>query len=352
MSVVLPDLPRELRADRPPELRGLRRDRTRLMVVDRAARTVEHSRFDRIGRWLRAGDLLVVNTSRTLPGAVAARRADASVVQLRPCVRRRLGSGEEWDALAVAPSPPHANVPLERGEVLRIGDATATVEDRRADIPFLWRMRVDADGVALLSELGEPIRYSYVPEPIALEHYQTVYAARPGSVEAPSAGRPFSWELLAALRDRGVGLADIVLHTGLSSFQDDAFDAEHHLFEEWYEVPEGTVAAVERTRAAGHDDPVQAPRVIAVGTTVVRALETAARGGALRSTGGWTDLAIRPGHRIRVVDALLTGFHEPQASHFDLLLAFVDEPLLARAYAEAVMHRYLWHEFGDATLIL
>lgn len=377
MSVVLPTLPRELRASLPAEVRGVRRDRVRLMVIDRAARSVEHGRFDEIGRWLRRGDLLVVNTSRTLPSAIAARRADGSIVQLRPCVRRHLRPGEftgapaplhpavglngnggapigeEWDALAVQPQPPHANVPLEPGEPLRFGGAAASVLGRRADIPFLWRIRVAADGVTLLSDLGEPIRYSYVPEPVDATHYQTVYAARPGSAEPPSAGRPFTWELLRSLGDRGVGLAEVVLHTGLSSFQDDDFDAEHHLYEEWYEVPAATVAAIAEMRVAAAVASVwSAPRVVAVGTTVVRALETVARDGVLRAGRGWTDLAIRAGHRMRAVDALLTGFHEPQASHFDLLLAFVDEPLLAHAYAEAVKRGYLWHEFGDATLIV
>ena len=345
MRVILPPLPRELRADLPAELRGVRRDRVRLMVLDRARRSIQHARFDEIGRWLRPNDLLVVNTSRTLPGAIAARRADGGVVQLRPCVRRPLSSNiEEWDALSVEPAPPHTNVPLVDGETLLIGDLAATVVERRADIPFLWKVRVPADGVALLLDRGEPIRYSYVPAPVDPTRYQTVYAARPGSIEPPSAGRPFSWELLQKLRDRGVDIAEIVLHTGLSSFQDDAFDAEHHLYEEWFEVPDETVGAVAAARAAG--------RVIAVGTTVVRALETAARSGELRAEKGWTDLAIRPGYPVRVVDALLTGLHEPQASHFDLLLALVDESLLARAYAEAVSRRYLWHEFGDATLIL
>jgi S-adenosylmethionine:tRNA ribosyltransferase-isomerase len=350
VSAVLRELPRELRADVPAELRGLRRDGVRLMVVDRAARTVEHARFYEIGRWLRTGDLLVVNTSRTLPSAIAARRADGTVVQLRPCVRRRSGGGEEWDALSVQPQPPHANMPLVPGEPLDVGGARAAVLARRGDIPYLWRIRVDADGVALLAEAGAPIRYSYVPRPVDPEHYQTVYAARPGSAEPPSAGRPFSWELLARLRERGVGLAEVVLHTGLSSFQDDDFDAEHHLFEEWYEVPETTVAAIRALRSPRADP--YGGRVVAVGTTVVRALESAARDGELRAARGWTDLRIGPGQRLRVSDALLTGFHEPQASHFDLLLAFVDEPLLARAYADAVARRYLWHEFGDTTLIV
>jgi S-adenosylmethionine:tRNA ribosyltransferase-isomerase len=351
MTSVLPDLPRELRAALPAERRGLRRDHVRLMVVDRAARLVEHARFDEIGRWLRAGDLLVVNTSRTLPAAIAAERADGTFVQLRPCVRREVGPGrDEWDALSVATRPPHPNVPLVAGERMRVGGAQAMVLAARSDIPFLWRIRIEADGIALLAEMGEPIRYSYVPDPVEPDHYQTVYAARPGSAEPPSAGRPFTWELLGRLRAQGVGLAEIVLHTGLSSFQDDVFDAEHHLFEEWYEVPEATVDAVRSVRSAM--DGAASPRVIAVGTTVVRALETAAISGELRSASGWTHLAIQPGHRMKVADALVTGFHEPQASHFDLLLAFVDEPLLARAYAEAVMRRYLWHEFGDATLIV
>ncbi len=147
---------------------------------------------------------------------------------------------------------------------------------------------------------------------------------------------------MLGLRRQGITIADVVLHAGLSSFQDDAFDAEHHLFEEWFEVSAETAAAVRRAR-----------RVITVGTTVVRALESAATDdGRVRAKSGWTELRIAPGSRLRVVHALLTGFHEPQASHFDLLRAFVEEPLLARAYQEAIEQRYLWHEFGDVMLIL
>lgn len=352
MTTVLQGLPPELRADVPAEMRGVRRDQVRLMVIDRAKRSVEHAIFDQIERWLRPGDLLVVNTSRTLPAAVPAGRTDGTFVQLRLCVRRPFAGGaEEWHALSVQTQPPHENVALVAGERLDLGVARAMVMGRRDDIPYLWRLRVEADGVALLAELGEPIRYSYVPDRVDADLYQTVYAARPGSAEPPSAGRPFTWQLLRRLRSRGVGIGEVVLHTGLSSFQDDDFDAEHYMFEEWYEVSEATALAVREARLARSRDPL-GPRVLAVGTTVVRALETAARTGELQAGRGWTDLVIRPGHRMRVTDALLTGFHEPQASHFDLLLAFVDEPLLARAYSEAVMRRYLWHEFGDATLIV
>ncbi len=331
-------LPPELRARQPPEQRGVRRDHVRLMVINRAGGSIGHTRFDRIGDFLEVGDLLVLNSSRTLPAALPARRQDGSPIQLRPSVRR----GPQWDALAVQPIPPHANVPLAAGERLAVAGTQATVEGRRPDIPLLWRIRLDEDGLDRLLAAGEPIRYSYVPGPIPLEYYQTVYATHPGSAEAPSAGLAFSWELLLRLQARGVGIADIVLHTGLSSFQDDAFDAEHHMYEEWFEVSTQAAAAVAR-----------AQRVIAVGTTGVRALETAAdRHGHVRALRGWTDLKVSPARRPRVVDALLTGFHEPQASHFELLEAFVDRDLLRRAYAEAIDRRYLWHEFGDMTLIV
>jgi S-adenosylmethionine:tRNA ribosyltransferase-isomerase len=234
-------------------------------------------------------------------------------------------------------------VPLVPGETLWIGSTAVHLLGRRPDIPLLWRLRITAaNDLDLILRHGEPIRYSYVPEPVPLDVYQPVYASRPGSAESPSAGRPFTWELLAGLRRRGIGLADVVLHTGLSSYQDDDFDAEHRLFEELFEVGAGTAAAVASAR-----------RVVAVGTTVVRALESAAGDdGRVRAARGWTRLAITPERPPRVVDALLTGMHEPQASHFDLLRAFVAEPLLEQAYREAVDRGYLWHEFGDAALVL
>ena len=326
----------------PAEMRGLRRDHVRLLVADRAGRTISHSRFDHIGDFLRPDDLLVVNTSRTLPAAVPAVREDGSTVQLRPCVRRP-GS---WDVLSVEPRPPFSNVQLSPGERLRIGDSmTAVVTGRRPDIPLLWRLEVDGDGLGEIVATGDPIRYSYVPRPIPLDFYQTVYADRPGSAEMPSAGRPFSRELLLHLAAGGIETAAIVLHTGLSSYQDDDFDLEHRLFEEWFEIDEAAAAAVNAAR-----------RVVAVGTTVVRALETAAAGAGgdarVRPMRGWTELRITPGTALHAVDGLITGLHEPQASHFDLLQAFLDDELLGRAYGEAVERRYLWHEFGDSMLIV
>jgi S-adenosylmethionine:tRNA ribosyltransferase-isomerase len=181
-----------------------------------------------------------------------------------------------------------------------------------------------------------------VPDPVALQHYQTVYAAHPGSAETPSAGRAFTWELLISLKRRGIAVTDIVLHTGLSSYQDDAFDAEHHLHEEWFQVSSRAAQLVN-----------QAQRVVAVGTTVVRALESALdQDGQVCPATGWTELRIGPQSPPRVVDALITGFHEPQASHFELLAAFLPDGLLERAYREGIQHDYLWHEFGDVALIV
>ncbi len=332
-------LPAALRAGLPAELRGIRRDQVRLMVIDRDARAIQHARFDQIGRFLIAGDVLVLNSSRTLPAALPAGRDDGTWVELRPCVRRH----RWWDVLSVEPAPPHRNVPLHVGEDLELGDgAHARVVGRRPDIPLLWRLEVERDGLQALLRFGRPIRYSYVPTAVPLSYYQTVYASHPGSAETPSAGRAFTWELLLGLRRAGIATADIVLHAGLSSFQDDAYDAEHHVFEEWFALSAATAIAVSA-----------AQRVIAVGTTVVRALETAAVARRkVEAARGWTTLQITPGFRLRAVDALLTGFHEPQASHFDLLRAFVDAPLLERAYAEAIDREYLWHEFGDTMLIL
>ena len=334
----LPALPAELRASLPAELRGRRRDGVRLMVIDRAAESIRHSVFTELGSFLRPHDLLVVNRSRTIPAALPARREAGEWVQLRLCVRH----AEEWHVLCVQPKPPHLNVELRPGERLQLDGLAATVRGRRRDLPLLWRIDAVPNGLERLLARGEPIRDSYVPTPVPMSHYQTAYAVEPGSAETPSAGRSFSWELLLSLRRRRVALTDIVLHTGLSSMQDDAVDAEHPLFEEWFSVDAHVVEAIQR-----------APRVIAVGTTVVRTLETAAGpDGSVGVTKGWTNLRLGPGSALRVVDGLLTGFHEPQASHFDLLRAFVDGPLLERAYREAIGARYLWHEFGDLCLIL
>jgi S-adenosylmethionine:tRNA ribosyltransferase-isomerase len=332
--------PREQRASLPAELRGLRRDGARLCVVDRECGRITHTTVAHLGEHLIPGDLLVVNSSRTLPAALRVTRDDGRQVQLRPGALR----DGEWDALAVETDPPHGNVGLHTGEVLRARSGLQLrVLAERPDAPLLWRMTVErGDPMATLLRDGEPIRYSYVPQPVPFEHYQTVYAGTPGSVEIPSAGRHLTWELLGDLRDAGIDVTDILLHCGLSSFQDDDVDLHKPLIEEWFAVRAGTADRINRAR-----------RVIAVGTSVIRTLETAADDqGIVHAMRGWTALVITPHTRLRVVDALLTGLHEPPATHLDMLGALLDAALLERAYDEVRERGYLWHEFGDAMLIL
>jgi S-adenosylmethionine:tRNA ribosyltransferase-isomerase len=338
---VIVQVPRGLRAALPAELRGLRRDSARLVVVDRATRSVVHTTVARIGEHLRSGDALIVNSSRTIPAALSGVREDGGAVQVRPWVRR----AASWDAIAVQAHKPFAPLPLHIGEVLRFpGGLVLRVTGRRDDLTALWCLDVVAgDATDSLLRHGEPVRYSYVPEPVAIEHYQTLYAGRPGSAETPSAGRHLTWELLLGLRRQGVAVADLVLHTGLSSTQDDELDALHTLVEEWFAVGDHVAAVVNG-----------AQRVIAVGTSVVRALESSMddASGRVHAQSGWTNLAISAQRGVRVVDGLLTGLHESGGSHIELLRAFVDDALLDRAYAEAVERGYLWHEFGDAMLVV
>jgi S-adenosylmethionine:tRNA ribosyltransferase-isomerase len=337
------DVPPELEAHVPVELRGLRRDAVRMMVLPRVSGEPIHTRFDALGEFLRAGDLLVVNDSRTLPGLLRARDENGESVEVRLAHRR---TDDLWDVLLLNGRTHIGRV----GMYLDFGsDLHARVLTRRPDLTFLWRMQFDVCCASLLDliyRLGEPVRYTYVENALPLDLYQTVYAKTPGSVEMPSAGRPLTWEMLLKLKRQGIGFASLSLHTGLSSTRDDAVDALHPNYDEEFKVPAATAQWVNETHARGG-------RVIAVGTTVVRALETAARAdGSVAEARGWTHLRIHQDTRLRVVDGLLTGLHEPQASHLDLLSAFVEPRRLESAYRECIARGYLWHEFGDMNLII
>jgi S-adenosylmethionine:tRNA ribosyltransferase-isomerase len=337
------ELPPALEAAAPPELRGLRRDGVRLLVLDRRTGATTHTDFSHLGDFLRPGDLLVVNRSRTVPALLRAVGDDGRPVEVRLADRR---GSRRWDAL-VLEGRTHAG---REGMRLVFGDdLRARVLGRRRDLPFLWRLEFSRGGAALLDaiyRLGEPVRYTYVTDVLPVDLYQTVYASEPGSVEMPSAGRPLSWELLLRLRTMGVETTSLVLHTALSSTRDDTIDAQHPNYDEAFEVPSQTADAVNDTHAAGG-------RVIAVGTTVVRALESVTGSdGVTRAGRGRTRLRITTDSRLRAVDGLLTGLHEPQASHLDLLSAFVAAEQLDAAYREALTRGYLWHEFGDMNLIL
>jgi S-adenosylmethionine:tRNA ribosyltransferase-isomerase len=337
------ELPPELEAHQPPELRGLRRDQVRLLVLPRFEGNPIHTQFNAIGEFLRPGDLLVVNNSRTLPALLQAHDENGDELEVRLAQRR---DDNLWDALLL-----HGRTHVGRsGMRLSFGEnLTARVLGPSENHSFLWKVEFDrccAELLDLIYRLGFPIHYSYVANPLPLDLYQTVYAAQPGSVEMASAGRPFTWELLLKLRRQGVDMAAISLHTGLSSTRDEVIDATHPNYEEEYDLPKATIQAIENCHA-------RHGRVIAVGTTVVRTLETVAEQPAgLVAAHGWTRLHIAAGHQLRVVDALLTGMHEPESSHLDLLSAFINPERLKAAYQEAIEKRYLWHEFGDMNLII
>lgn len=341
-------LPPELSAKEPPERRGVARDHVRLMVTDRGSFALTHTRFDRLGEFLREGDLLVFNSSRTLPASLEGCAAPAG-----PCIEMRLAErlpDETWLALLMCQRGDPFGCGLREGMSVAFGEnLTATVVGRDARIPRLWRVRFSKSGTELIDtfyRVGRPIRYEYVSAPWDLDYYQTVYAREPGSAEMPSAGRAFTWRLLFDLKRRGVRVAYVVLHTGLSSYMDDELDAQHPASEEEYFIGDAAARLINETRGG-------AGRIVAVGTTVVRALESVADDeGIIRPGHGYTRLRLTADHRLSVVDGLLTGLHEPEASHLDLLTAFLPAEQIRAAYDEAVRLKYLWHEFGDLNLII
>ena len=337
------ELPAELEAHLPPELRGLRRDQVRLLVLPRFNGDAVDTQFDTLGDFLSAGDLLVVNNSRTLPALLLAHDENGAELEVRLAAHR---ADNLWEALLLRghTHAGRADMRLAFGQ-----DLSARVLGPSSEHSFLWQVEFDrccAELLDLIYRLGYPIHYNYIENALPLDLYQTVYAAQPGSVEMASAGRPLTWELLLKLRRNGIDMAALSLHTGLSSTRDDAVDDTHPNYEEEFEVPEATALAINTCHA-------QHGRVIAVGTTVVRALETvAAPDGTISAARGRTRLRINSAHRLRAVDALLTGMHEPSSTHLDLLSAFVDPLRLKNAYQQAIEKKYLWHEFGDMNLII
>jgi S-adenosylmethionine:tRNA ribosyltransferase-isomerase len=344
-------LPPELEAGQPPEARGLARDEVRLMVSYRAGNHIEHGQFRDLPNYLEAGDLLVINTSGTLNAALSATRADGTPLEIH------LSTHLPADLWAVEVRQPDGTStrPFDQaraGETLILpADGAVTLHtpyrsDHRDGHPTrLWiatlRLPPSLSLEAYLGEYGYPIRYYYVEQAWPGEYYQTVYATEPGSAEMPSAGRAFTPALITRLVAKGVQIAPLILHTGVASLED-----HEPPYEEFYRVPLETARLVNAARANGK-------RVIAVGTTVVRALETVTDAEGITHPGeGWTRLVITPERGLRAVNALLTGFHEPEASHLAMLQALAGLEHLEVTYAEALQQGYLWHEFGDLHLIL
>jgi S-adenosylmethionine:tRNA ribosyltransferase-isomerase len=352
------DLPDELVASAPPEAQGLPRDAVRMLVAS-GRDGLSHARARDLPDVLRPGDLLVLNTSDTLPASVPARTGDGEPVQVHfsttvPGLRRTPAV-----ALAATSAPWIVELrrPDPRGSIASYADRSGTV----VALPGQATLRVVSShpsgsthsrlwsAVAhtpvpmgqWLARHGEPIRYRHVTGRWPLSAYRTPYANTPGSAEMPSAGRALTPAVLGRMAPSGVEVATLLLHCGVSSLE-----SNDPPYAEWYSVPDATAHAVRQARAAGR-------RVIAVGTTVVRALESAAVGfGEVRASSGWTKLVVAPGHRLAAVDGLLTGWHEPEASHLQLLEAVAGRDLLCDSYRAALDAGYRWHEFGDVHLIL
>jgi S-adenosylmethionine:tRNA ribosyltransferase-isomerase len=327
----------------PPERRGVARDGVRLLLA--RPDELQHRLFRDLPDHLDAGDLLVVNTSATLAAALEATHGSAT--RCRVHVSTPLDDGT-WVVEPRQPANDGPDLRLRAGDTLRLA---AGVRLRLLDgYPSggragsrLWRASVSpvTDLLAFTERHGRPIEYDYLDGTFELEDHQNVYADRPGSAEMPSAGRPFTAELLVRLMARGITVVPLLLHCGVSSQE-----AHEPPLPERFEVSADTARLVRSATSAGR-------RVIAVGTTVVRALESAvAADGRVRAAAGWTDLVVGPDYQPRAVTGLLTGLHAPQASHLLMLEAVAGPELVARAYDSAVRAQYLWHEFGDSMLFL
>ncbi|MFG3493380.1 S-adenosylmethionine:tRNA ribosyltransferase-isomerase [Streptomyces sp. NPDC047928] len=346
-GAVVARVPEELSARVPAEQRGTGRDDVRLMVSRSTA--VSHHAFRELPGLLRAGDVLVVNTSPTLAAAVTGRLGgDLVVVHFST-----YGDDGRWAVELRAPdgpggtgtTRPRAGGPAGAGVRLPGGARLVLEEPLSAGGARLWWATVSVPVPELLARYGRPIRYGYTARDQPLSAYQTVFAVPApdgtGSAEMPSAARPFTAGTVARLVSRGVQFAPLTLHTGVASAE-----AHEPPYPERFAVPASTAWLVNAARAGGG-------RIVAVGTTAVRALESATdTGGVVRAASGWTDLVVTPARGVRAVDGLLTGLHEPEASHLLMLEAVAGRAALSRAYTEAVRRRYLWHEFGDVHLLL
>jgi S-adenosylmethionine:tRNA ribosyltransferase-isomerase len=335
-------LPEANVAATPAERRGSGRDDVRMMVTHRGSGTIEHEAFSAIGRHLQPGDALVVNTSRTVPSAVDAWAPDGTRVKVHFASPL---AGGLWAVEVRSPTGDGGTIPApewSRGTLRLSGGATIRLLTRNTTSPRLWHAELEgvADVVSYLFAHGEPIRY--VPgRRIPIEDYQTIFSTEPGSAEMPSAARPFTPRLVTDLITRGVVVVPVTLHAGVSSYEEGEWPGD-----ERYHVPDHTAAVINALRAAGG-------RVIATGTTVVRALETVTDPrGVVHPGRGLTDTVVTPLTGLRAVDGLLTGWHEPRSSHLTMMEAFLERDTLDRVYREALHHGYLWHEFGDLLLIL
>jgi S-adenosylmethionine:tRNA ribosyltransferase-isomerase len=343
MSAPAFELQPDLEAHEPPEARGLSRDGVRLLLARRTDGSIVHHTFADLPDLLSPGDVVVINVSATIPAAVPARRSNGTRVRVHFATRAP-HLEDDWRVVEIRSADGGRPARLPAGERLELRGGAAL--DLVAPYASGQRLMLARFCCALLVDEylerhGEPIRYSHVRGRWPLEAYQNVYAISPGSAEMPSAGRPFTRELISRLVAREITVAPITLHAGVSSPE-----SHEPPFPEWFEVTKPTARTICAARHRGG-------RVIAVGTTVVRALESAADGdGCSCARSGWTGHVVTPECGVRAVDGLITGWHDPEASHLMMLEAVAGPELLRASYDAALDSGYLWHEFGDSHLIL
>ncbi len=342
------DRPSGLDATLPPEARGLARDDVRLLVSRGGEHA--HARFFELAEFLDPGDLLVVNDSGTLAASLPATGPDGEFLLN---ASTDYGGGLWLVEPRFGPAEP-GPIGLRPGDEISVSALVGRVVAHYPEIPRLTFVRFDGDLREAMVDAGEPIRYGYLAEPQPLSAYQTHFAARPGSAEMPSAARPFTERVVERLRGAGVGIATLTLHAGVSSLEVEYDALECGCEDDWnplygepFEVPAATARAVTAAKRDGR-------RVVAVGTTVVRALESAfdADGGSVRPASGFTRAFVTPRRGVAVPDGLLTGMHDPETTHLAMLHAIAGRETIRGAYDAAIAAGYLWHEFGDSHLVL
>ena len=339
-SLTLP-LDPSLEAHEPAEVRGKGRDDVRLLVSDGPDR-VSHTDFRDLPSHVHGGDLIVVNTSATVAASIPGQARDGRALRIHFSTELPGGLWLVEARLPVGNTTAALDDDLA-GDVTLEGEGRLTLLERFPGSRRLWIAAPHLCGTVLdhLALYGEPIRYRHAPDPWPLNAYQQIFGTEPGSAEMPSASRPFTPEIVVDLVRRGVAIAPVLLHTGVSSLEGNEMP-----YPERYRVPASTANLVNAVHAGGG-------RVIAIGTTAVRALETVVDDrGVVHPGAGWTEVVVTPERGVRAVDGLLTGWHEPEATHLLMLEAIAGRPTLERAYDEARRGGYLWHEFGDSHLLL
>lgn len=342
-------LPKKLLCAKPTEERGLARDEVRLMVSDTVTNQVEYNTFKNIGDFLQAGDTLVVNTSATLKAALPIQLANGLLGRLHLSTRQ---NEKEWlvEVRQIIGNKTQRYQQVNHGDIFDLPDGGQAQiiepyygENTLPEHLHLWRIRfeINTSVETFLDQYGHPIKYDSIQKVYPASYYQTVFAQEAGSAEMPSAGRAFTTEVLTHLKQKGVHIVPILLHTGVSSLEEG-----EQPYPEYYSIPEASAQKINAAKARGS-------RIIAVGTTAIRALESAVeKKGIIQAQSGWTNLYITPKRKMQIVDGLLTGFHEPRASHLSMLEALTGLKHLKIAYRAAIQAHYYWHEFGDLHLIL